>query len=82
MRFTHPACRHADRTISSPIEEIGVWRVVSEDSDHLSARLTVIHCLHDFDDIEQPTYREVCVRLDHFHALHELQKIQMFRSSQ
>src|ERR1700722_1362330 len=35
VRFSlgsHPACRHADRTISSPMR-IGVWRVVSEDSD-------------------------------------------------
>jgi hypothetical protein len=42
----------------------------------------VIHCLHDFDDLKQPTYREMRVRLNHPHALHELQKIQIFRSSQ
>ena len=42
----------------------------------------MIHCLHDFDDFEQPTYREMRVRLNHPHALYELQKIQMFRSSQ
>jgi hypothetical protein len=42
----------------------------------------VIHCLHDFDDVEQPTYREMRVRLNHPHALYELQKIEMFRSSQ
>ena len=63
-------------------EQVGVWHVVSEDSDHLSARLAVIHCLHDFDDVEQPTYREMRVRLNHPHALYELQKIEMFRSSQ
>ena len=82
MSFAHPACRHADRTISSPTRmDVSVWRVVSEDSDHLSTRLAVIHCLHDLDDLEQPTRCEMRIRLDHSHALHELLEIQTFRSS-
>jgi hypothetical protein len=48
--------------------EFGVWRVVSEDSDHFRARLTVIHCLHDRNDLQQPTWSEVRIRSDDLHA--------------
>jgi hypothetical protein len=40
-----PACRHADRTLSSPIVT-GVWRKVSEDFDQLSPGLLAIHRLN------------------------------------
>jgi len=63
-------------------EKVSVWHVVSEDSDHLSAWLAVIHCLRDFDDFEQITYREMRARLNHSQALYKLQEIQTFRSSQ
>ena len=63
-------------------EQVGVWHVVSEDSDHFSAWFTVIHCLHDFNDLEQSTYCEMRVRLDHPHTLHKLQEVQLLRSSQ
>ena len=62
-------------------EQVGVWHVVSEDSDHLSAWLAVVHCLHDLDDLEQPTRREMRVRFDHLHAPYELLEIETFRSS-
>jgi hypothetical protein len=48
--------------------EFGVWHVVSEDSDHFRARLTVIHCLHDLNDLQQPTWSEVRIRSDDPHA--------------
>jgi hypothetical protein len=61
VRFSlgpNPACRHADRTISSPMK-IGVWRVVSEDSDNFSSWLFVIHGFGDLDDLDQPTRSEL-----------------------
>jgi hypothetical protein len=61
---------------------LGVWRVVSEDSDHLGAWLTVIHCLRDFDDLKQPTHGEMLVRLHQSHTFHKLQEIVFLRGSQ
>jgi len=63
-------------------QAVGVWRVVSEDSDHLGAWLAVIHCLRDFDDPKQPTRCEMLVRLHQSHAFHELHEIVSLRSSQ
>jgi len=62
--------------------EISVWRVVSEDSDHVTAWLAVIHCFHDLDDRKQPTSREMRVHLDYLHTAHELSEIQALRGSQ
>jgi hypothetical protein len=58
-------------------KQVGVWHVVSEDSDDFSAWFTVIHCLHDLNDLEQPTHSEMRVRLNHPHALRELQKVEL-----
>ena len=55
--------------------KVGVWRVVSEDSDHVGARFAVIHCLHNLDDLEQPTMGDVRVRLNYPHAPYELLEI-------
>ena len=63
-------------------EQVGVWHVVSEDSDHFTAWLAVVHCLHDLDDLEQPTRREVHFRLDHSHTPYELLEVKALRSSQ
>jgi hypothetical protein len=63
-------------------KQVGVRHVVSEDSDHFSARLAVIHGLHDLDDFEQPTRREVRVSLNHPHTPYELFEIGALRSSQ
>ena len=52
-------------------DEVGVWHVVSEDSDHFGARLAVIHGLHDLDDLEQPTRSEMRARLNHPHTPYE-----------
>ena len=62
-------------------KEVGVWRVVSEDSDHLGAWLAVIHCLRDLDDLEQPTRCEMRVRFDYLQAPYKLLEIKLFRSS-
>lgn len=55
---------------------VGVWRVVSEDSDQLGAWLAVVHCLHDLGDLEQPTYREMHARLDQPHTPDKLQEVE------
>jgi uncharacterized protein (UPF0179 family) len=60
----------------------GVWRVVSEDSDHIGARFALIHRLREFDDCQQPTYREMCLRLDQSHALYEVREVVLLRSSE
>ena len=39
----------------------------------------MIHCLHDLKDLEQPTPREVRVRLDDLHTHYELVEIGSFR---
>jgi len=77
----HPACRHADRTISSPMS-IGVWRVVSEDSDNFSSWLFMIHGFGDLDDLDQPTRREVSARPHQIHTFCKLQEIALLGSSQ
>jgi hypothetical protein len=63
-------------------EEVGVWRVVSEDSDHFRARLTVIHCLHDLNDLQQPTWSEMRIRSDDLHTRYESLKVETLRGSQ
>ena len=62
--------------------EFGVWHVVSEDSDHFRARLTVIHCLHDLNDLQQSTWSEVRIRSDDLHARYESLKIETLRGAQ
>src|SRR5271169_4120788 len=78
---SHPARRHADRTISSPIT-IGVWRVVSEDSDNFSAWLFMIHGFGDFDDFDQPTCREMRSRRNQPHTFCKLQEVALLGSPQ
>ena len=62
-------------------KKFGVWHVVSEDSDHFRTRLTVIHCLHDFHDLQQPTRREVRIRSDDLHARYESFEIETLRGA-
>ena len=62
--------------------EFGVWHVVSEDSDHFSARFTVIHCLHDLNDLQQPTWSEVRIRSDDLHARYESLEVEALRGAQ
>ena len=62
--------------------KFGVWRVVSEDSDHFWARLAVIHCLHDLDDLQQPTRSEVRIRPDDLHTRYESLEVETFRGAQ
>ena len=84
VRFSlgsHPACRHADRTISSPMR-IGVWRVVSEDSDYFSPWLLMIHGRGGLDDLDQPTRSEVSARSHQIHAFRKLQEVALLGSSQ
>ena len=61
--------------------EFGVWHVVSEDSDHFRARLAVIHCLHDLNDLQQPTWSEVRIRLDDLHARYESLEVETLRGA-
>ena len=42
----------------------------------------MIHCLHDLDDLEQPTWSEVRIRSINLHALNESLKVESLRSSQ
>ena len=63
-------------------EQIDVWHVVSEDSDHFTSWLAVIHGLGDLDDLEQPTNGEVRIHLDHLHALYKLSEIELFGGPQ
>ena len=79
--ISHPAYRHAARTISSPMR-IGVWRVVSEDSDNFSSWLFMVHGFGDFDDSDQPTGREMNTCLYQPHTLRELQEVVLLGSSQ
>ena len=62
--------------------EFGVWHVVSEDSDHFRAWLAVIHCLHDLNDLQQPTQREVRIRSDDLHARYESLEVEALRRAQ
>jgi len=61
---------------------IGVWRVVSEDSDNFSPWLFMIHGFGDFDDLDQPTRREMNTRLHQPHTLRKLQEVALLGSSQ
>lgn len=61
---------------------IGVWRVVSEDSDNFGSWLLVIHGFRDFNDLDQPTACAVTSDPDQIHALRKLHKIDLFRSPQ
>jgi hypothetical protein len=78
---SHPACRHADRTISSSMR-IDVWRVVSEDSDNFGSWLFMIHGFGDLDDLDQPTRREVSAYSHQIHAFRKLQEVALLGSSQ
>jgi hypothetical protein len=62
-------------------EEVGVWRVVSEDSDHFGTWFTVIHCLNDLHEFERPTRREMRFRFDYLHTHYELLEIELLRRS-
>jgi hypothetical protein len=62
--------------------KFGVWRVVSEDSDHLRAWLAVIHCLHDLDDLQQPTWSEVRIGSNDLHARYESLEVETLRGAQ
>jgi hypothetical protein len=44
-------------------EVVGVWRVVSEDSDYFGTWLTVIHGLGDLDHLDQTLTGQVRARL-------------------
>src|ERR1700733_240971 len=79
--LSHPACRHAARTISSPME-IGVWRVVSEDSDNFGSWLFMIHGFGDLDDLDQPTRCEMSTRLHQPQTFRKLQEVVLLGSSQ
>jgi hypothetical protein len=61
---------------------IGVWRVVSEDSDNFSAWLSVIHGFGDFDDLDQPPRGEMSARLNQPHTFRKLQEVALLGSSQ
>ena len=61
---------------------IGVWRVVSEDSDNFSSWLFMIHGFGDFDDLDQPTSREMSARLHQPHTFRELQEVALLGGSQ
>ena len=61
---------------------IGVWRVVSEDSDNFSSWLFMIHGFGDLDDFDQPTSREMSARLHQPHTFRELQEVALLGSSQ
>ena len=54
---------------------VGVWRVVSEDSDNFGAWLFMIHGFSDFDDLDQPTRGEVNTRLYQPHTFRKLQEV-------
>jgi hypothetical protein len=60
---------------------IGVWRVVSEDSDNFGTRLFVIHGFGDFDDFDQPTVGEMNTRLNQPYTFRELQEVALLGSS-
>jgi hypothetical protein len=62
-------------------KQVGVWHVVSEDSDHFSSWLTVIHRLHYLDDSQQPTRSEMRVRFDHLHTHYEFFEVEALRGS-
>jgi hypothetical protein len=61
---------------------IGVWRVVSEDSDNFGPRLFVIHGFGDLDDFDQPTVREMNTRLNQPYTFRKLQEVALLGGSQ
>jgi hypothetical protein len=61
---------------------IGVWRVVSEDSDNFGARLFMIHGFGDLDDFDQPTVGEMNTRLNQPYTFRKLQEVALLGSSQ
>ena len=61
---------------------IGVWRVVSEDSDNFGSWLFMIHGFGDFDDLDQPTPCEMNTRLHQPHTCCKLQEVALLGSSQ
>ena len=61
---------------------IGVWRVVSEDSDNFSSWLFMIHGFGDLDDFDQPTSRGMSARLHQPHTFRELQEVVLLGGSQ
>jgi hypothetical protein len=56
---------------------VGVWHVVSEDSDHFGARLAVIHGLCDLSNPYEPSRREMHIELHEANTLCELHEIQL-----
>jgi hypothetical protein len=61
---------------------IGVWRVVSEDSDNFGARLFMIHGFGYLDDFDQPIVSEMNTRLNQPHTFRKLQEVALLGSSQ
>ncbi len=61
---------------------IGVWRVVSEDSDNFGSWFFVIHGFGDLDDLDQPTRRKVSTYSHQINAIRKLQEVFLFGSSQ
>jgi hypothetical protein len=61
---------------------IGVWRVVSEDSDNFGSRLFVVHGFGDLDDHDQPTIGEMNTRLNQPNTFCKLQEVALLGSSQ
>jgi hypothetical protein len=61
---------------------IGVWRVVSEDSDNFSSWLFMIHGFGDLDDLDQPTCGEMSARPNKPHTFRKLQEVFLLGSSQ
>ncbi len=62
--------------------KIGVWRVVSEDSDNFSPWLFMIHGFGDLDDLDQPTVSEMNTRLNQPYTFRELQEVALLGSPQ
>ena len=61
---------------------IGVWRVVSEDSDNFSSWLFMIHGFGDLDDLDQPTSFEVSADPHQIDTFRKLQEVVLLGSSQ
>jgi hypothetical protein len=63
-------------------EVVGVWRVVSEDSDYFGTWLTVIHGLGDLDHLDQTLTGQMRARLHQPQTFRELQEVTLLGSSQ
>jgi hypothetical protein len=61
---------------------LGVWRVVSEDSDNFGSWLFMIHGLGDLYDLDQPTRSEVSALSHQIYAFRKLQEVALLGSSQ